>query len=284
MKKTVDSRIGEGKRPPITSLPILPGVIVLAVAAILVFAGVLFVMRRAELIEFPQFIENWFNREDAPATRGELSWEEIIADIGGNRVDVSYNHGDSVDWSSLTLDEIFSVDAYPNYYQIYTVTYRTGDRQTSSNISYMRSSDKRRIEFVSGKLSDKTVITDGERVKITDDSGSKIFSLSDYEKDFTPEGEVGMPTATDLKAKLYSYAECDYSIEFLLDSSTNVMKITLTDKITGNREEYELLTESGVITSMVMYRVDESLPYYELRTSALVTDVNFSGAQFIIND
>lgn len=282
--KITPSEEGVVKKTPVTSLPIAPGIAVIGFVALVVFIAVLFVMRQSGLIIFPEFIENFISGDNGSDQSSDVSWDQILNEIGGTEVDFEYAQGDDVDWSELTLDEIFSVNAYDNYYQVYTLTYVSDLSSVSSSVSYMRSGEKCRIEYISGKFSNKTVIFDGSRVKITEDGQSKIYEYSDYYPEFSPEGEVGLPTAAHLKAKLADYSKNEYTCSLSVDSESNVFRITFTERTTGNREVYDIKAESGIVLSHSIYAGDSKSPYYELKTSALVTDVNYSGVQFIITE
>ena len=109
----------------------------------------------------------------------------------------------------------------------------------------------------------KRMLYDTVRIQIFDGATghSKVFALNEWfslsnEEDrelltllygFSPKGELGLPSMSDVLTLLDSEEISDYEIRLVKEEKRHYILVSFTYTLTGVKEEYELDLETGII-------------------------------------
>ena len=134
----------------------------------------------------------------------------------------------------------------------------------------------------------KRMIYDAVRIQVFDGATaqSKVFSMNEWfslseQKDgdlfallygFSPKGEIGVPSISDVLQQLDKEQIRDYRIELVREEGEHYIRISFTYVLTGVQEAYDLDLETGIIL-----RAQSSLNgevYYTVETEELSFDVS----------
>lgn len=262
-------------------LPIIPGISLIALGVIAVFLVAVFIMSRFGIIKLPEFIDNLIN-PNAGETKTENSpWDELISAIGGKEENTVFSIGDA-DYSSVSLSTVFPEIRPENYFQLFALAERSGATERKTEIAAMYSGECVRFTSYADGQAEKSVIYDGRKVKVTDSTGSRVFSADEaYIAAFPPEGEVGLPSFDKLGQRLKEYEAGGKSITVMYDSVNCTFRVSVFDDGTGIKEEYDVRADLGVVLSCRLFSDNSDIPYYELTTTALLTSVEYTDEQFV---
>ena len=261
-------------------LPIMPGVIVIAALSAVVFLAAIFVMSRYGIIRLPAFIENIISSRPDETKTESSPWDELLSSLGGKNEITSFSP-ERADYSSVRLSEILPTMIPDGYFQLYSLTENAA---RTKEISVMRLGEKCRLTSYTDGEAKLSVVYDGSGAKITDTGGSLTYKKGDaFLASFNPESEVGIPSVSRLAGILNDYEnDADGTYSVMYDSVSGIFRVTCVRQA-GIREEYDVRADLGVIIACRMYAGEADSPYYDLTTTALLTEVSYLDEQFVLD-
>ena len=266
----------------VKALPIMPGIVLIALGLVAVFLVAAFVMCRFGIIKLPEFMSNIFSPNPKETRTENSPWEELLASIGGKRENTDFSLGNA-DFAMVSLSSVFSKTRPENYFQQFLLTERSNGTERETEISSMYCGDRVRMTVYANGQTEKTIVSDGTSTKITDQTGSVIFSVQELNASgFYPESEVRLPSPDKLKERLVRYEAGDNKISVMYDSVNCIFRISVTDNGTGVCEEYDVKADIGVILACRLFLIGDEKPYYEMTTTALFTSVEYTDEQFTV--
>ena len=262
------------ERTDVTTLPILPGTLLIAAGILLAFLVMMAVLYNAQILTPPAFLQGLFT-QNAVNTPDDGFSEEFLASLSGHSPLTDPANEKLLDLSADSLREILlGITPVDAYYHTATVTWAdANERFTTTQVFYLVSGDRLHGEvFQPGKLP-KQLTADRDTFYIREGNASRRFARGENSS-FTPEGELGLPSLTRMQ-KMISEAEAGkytLSLETMLDSPC--IRATFTDTISGVRETFDVMPDYGIIVSAYSYLPERQSPYYMMQTNSVLTDVS----------
>lgn len=255
-----------------TTLPILPGTIVLLLALFLLLAGLFTVLYRAELIALPAAVQGWF----APAQKEETSPSapDYLPTLSGQTAGTESLRS----LAGLSLREkVLAAYKPETVYQYFTVTWVTGESSRTWEVYCIASDGARRADvYENGQFVRLTVERDG-RQYVRDAHAGRYTPTKDG---FSVEAEIGLPSLAMLQQRIADGLEAEYTPSTF--NLCETVTVTFTDPDGGTRESYEILPDTGVIVSAVSTLPDAVLPHYYMSTQTLLTSFTVDKSVFEI--
>ncbi len=260
-------------RAKITTLPLLPGTVVLAAGMLALFLIVLLIAYGTGILPVPTFLSGLFRSEETAEEPNRFS-ESFLASLEGVTIDLDAADGRLLSASDDTLLELLAATERPqSLYQIFTVTWIDGSVYRTRQIYLLCAGEKLRAEiFASGKM-EKYIVCDGRTMYVWENGDARRFAYREDDR-FFAESELGLPSLVQIRKKLAAAGEGASALSLQTVLNAPGISAVFTDPLTGAEEAYELLPDCGAVTSAYCRLPGASSPYYLLTTNSLMIDVS----------
>lgn len=262
------------QRTDVTTLPILPGTILITVGVLAAFFVLMAVLYSAQILTPPAFLQGVFTPDDDLAPDDGFS-AEFISSLTGHSPLTDPADEKLLDLSPESLrDLLLRVTPVDAYYHSVTVTWAgDGDQFTVAQVYCLVSGDRLHGELYTERSTPKQLTINKDTVYIREGVHSRQFQSGD-DYTFTPEGELGLPSLTRMQ-KMIAEAEAGkytLTLETMLDSPC--IRAVFTDALSGVREVFDVMPDYGIIVTAASYLPEETSPYYMMQTNSILTDLS----------
>lgn len=261
-------------RADVTTLPILPGTILITVGVLVSFLLLMTILYSAHILTPPAFLEGIFS-QDAEDTPDDGFSDQFLASLTGHSPLTDSANEKLLDLSPDALrDMLLGITTVDSYYHSATVTWSdANNRFTAAQVSCLVSGDRFHGESHVTGISSKQLTADADTLYIREGSSSRRFPRGE-EYAFTPESELGLPSLARMQ-KMIAEAEAGkytLTMETMLDSPC--IRAIFTDTASGVREIFDVLPDYGIIVTASSYLPGEQSPYYMVQTNSILTDIS----------
>ena len=262
------------QRSDVTTLPIIPGTILIAAGILAAFLVMMAVLYSTQVLTPPAFLEGIFSREDGNTPDDGFS-DAFISSLTGHAPLNDPSSEKFLDMSAETLrDLILNVTPPEKYYYSATVTWADGgERLTVAQVYYLVSGDKLHGEIYTATTTPKRLTAHADTFYIRENSTSRIFQRSE-DSSFTPEGELGLPSLSRMQKMISEAADGKYTLTVESVQDSPCIRATFTDTISGVKEIFDVMPDYGIIVNAASYLPDRQSPYYSMQTSSILTDIS----------
>lgn len=262
------------QRTDVTTLPILPGTILITVGVLAAFFVLMAVLYSAQILTPPAFLQGVFTPDDDLAPDDGFS-AEFISSLTGHSPLTDPADEKLLDLSPESLrDLLLRVTPVDAYYHSVTVTWAgDGDQFTVAQVYCLVSGDRLHGELYTERSTPKQLTINKDTVYIREGAHSRQFQSGD-DYTFTPEGELGLPSLTRMQ-KMIAEAEAGkytLTLETMLDSPC--IRAIFTDTLSGVREIFDVMPDYGIIVTASSYLPEGTSPYYMMQTNSILTDIS----------
>ena len=267
------------QRTDVTTLPILPGTILITTCVLLAFLLLMAVLYSTQILAPPAFLQGIFTPEDENTPDDGFS-AEFIASLSGYAPLNDSENGKFLNMSTEALrDLLLNVTPIDSYYHFATVTWEEGNnRFTTSQVYYLISDGKIHAQSLMADGMPKQIIVNADTFYIQEGLSSRRFART-TDSSFTPESELGLPSLSRMQ-KMIEEAEIgkyQLALETVLDSPC--IRVSFTDTVSGVREVFDVMPDYGIIVTAYSYLPDGQSPYYIMQTNAILTDISGFGEE-----
>ena len=269
MKRREDS----ASRARITTLPILPGTLVLGGCLLAAFLILLFLIYKSGMLPVPAPLARLIHGEEQTKEPDRFA-ESFLRSLEGRPADTEGGPGRLL---SLGEEDLLSLllaaERADTLYQALTVTWVDGEAYRTAQIYALNAGERMRAEvFSSGQL-EKFIVADAQSLYVWEHGAAAVFPRR-ADSGFTPESEIGMPSLSDIQKKLAAARRGEYVLTLRTVRDAPGIFTVFTDPATGVEETYEILPDCGAVISAYCRLPDAVTPYYILTTEQLMTDVS----------
>ncbi len=256
----------------ITSLPIIPGTLILSAIMLIAFALLFIVLNRQQMIDLPLWIERIIGTAPEERNEGDSFSQAFLDSLNGTAQPVQenlvYMETDTETLFSLLMNTV-STDSF---YQSCTLKRLSSDGKTvTQQIFRIVSNGCEHTEILANGQLVKTFTANKDTIQITEQGESRLFPRNGTV--FSPEGELGLPSLIRMHTMLLQAESGKYALSLSASNGTSCIRAEFTDTISGTREVYEVLPDCGLIFAAQSYLPGESTPYYVLTTNSLLSQV-----------
>ncbi|MGM9653376.1 MAG: hypothetical protein ACI3XP_07040 [Eubacteriales bacterium] len=267
MKKRTDK-----KRAEITTLPILPGTLVICGCILAVLLVLLLVFYYTGILSPPPFLSRilYGNAESGPESG---FGEEFLASLNGKEPELYEEDVRLLDLSEPQLKELLLQSApVDSWYQLADITWTDGAAAfTKWQVLCIASGERAHVEVFSGAHSlTKYIISDASSFYIRENESARLFSRTGEYASFTPQSEAGMPSYARMQQMIAEAEEGKYELSLQTVQSSPCIRASFTDALSGVREIFEVMPDCGLILNAYSYLPGEDTPYYQMQTSAVM--------------
>lgn len=263
----------EASRSAITTLPILPGTLVLCGCMCLLFITILIAVYASGMAELPGFLSAFLgDGDEVQADDGFPS--DFLASLSGNAPVT-----DPLDEALLNLspealrDLLLRCTPEENYFQQMDVLRTDGSAFQTTRVTYIVSQGRVYVHSKASSGSAREILCVEDRCRITENGESRIFTMGE-ESSFTPEGEAGIPSFTRMQRMMAEAEEGKYILSTEITEGSPCIRVQFTDPVSGVREIFDVLPDVGVILSASSVLPDADVPYYQMTTVSVLTDLS----------
>ena len=259
----------------ITTLPIMPGTLILCGCTLLIFLAVISAMAFAGMVQVPDFLAGFFGQDDGALTDDGFA-EDFLASLSGNAPDLHAVNETLLDLSADSLkDLLLSSRPAASYYQNIEVTWTDGASVFRKNqIHYIVSGERVRVECYPIDGVPKYVICNSEHFWIMEGSSARLFSRGDPDSPLSPQSECGIPSLSRMQAMIAEADAGKYSLSLETVMNSPCIRVSFTDTVSGVREVFDVMPDRGVIIAAASYLPGSDMPYYQMSTAAILTDLS----------
>ena len=269
MKKQTTSQ-----RTDVTTLPILPGTILITVGILVAFFVLMAVLYSTQILTPPAFLQGIFTPGDDVTPDDGFS-SEFISSLSGHSPLTDPANEKLLDLSPESLRNLL-LDITPinAYYHSTTVTWAgAGNQFTVAQVYYLVSDGRMHGEMLAEGNTPKQLTVNDGTVYIREGANARHFQTGEGYT-FHPEGELGLPSLSRMQ-KMISEAEVGkytLTLETMLDSPC--IRAVFTDALSGVREVFDVMPDYGIIVTAASYLPEETSPYYMMQTNSILTDLS----------
>lgn len=261
-------------RTDVTTLPIVPGTILITVGILVAFLVLMSVLYSTQILTPPAFLQGIFSQgAEAPPDDGFA--DQFLSSLTGHSPLTDRANEKLLDLTPEALREIIlGINPVKEYYHSATVTWAdTNDRFTAVQVYCLVSGDRLRGEIYYTGSTSKQLIADAGTLYIREGSLSRRFPRN-AEATFTPESELGLPSLSRMQKMIAEAEEGKYTLamETVLDSPC--IRATFTDTVSGVREVFDVMPDYGIIINAASYMPNSQSPYYMMQTNTILTDIS----------
>ena len=258
----------------ITTLPILPGTLLLCGCTLAVFLAIFCAMAFAGMITLPPFLEDFFG-QGSGAEDDDGFAQDFLSSLSGNAPDLHETDEKLLDLSADSLKELLLASRpAASYYQCMDITWTDGASVfNKSQVYFIVSGERVHAEIYPVGGTAKHMICDDTRFWIREGTESRLFSRRDNSA-FTPEGECGIPSLSRMQAMIAASEEGKYTLQLETVQNSPCIRVSFTDTISGVQEVYDVMPDRGVILSAASSLPGTEMPYYQVTTTSILTDLN----------
>ena len=241
-----------------TSMSMVPGLIVLSIVILAIVVMAVVFLSRMGLLEIP-----FLGGESTTPADTKVSFaEELLSRLPPP----SDKEGESV-FLTITPDELETIVSEASkevdHYHRMRITYSSGVKRITYAEVVSKGGKFRADLKDSQGLVLKRMLYDTVRIQVFDGATghSKVFALNEWfslssEEDrelltllygFSPKGELGLPSMSDVLTLLDSEEISDYEIRLVKEEKRHYILVSFTYTLTGVKEEYELDLETGIV-------------------------------------
>lgn len=262
----------ETSRSAITTLPILPGTLVLCGCTLLLFIGILIAVYASGMSPLPDFLEGIFGKgDDVQEDDGFAS--DFLASLSGNAPKLDQADEKLLDLSPEALLDVLlrSVPA-ENYYHQMNVLHTDGVAFHTTHVTYIVSEGRVYIRTQSASGTNREILCLPDRIRISEAGSSRVIPRT-QEDTFIPEGEAGIPSFTRLQEMLSQAQEGKYLLTVEVTEDSPCIRVQFTEEVSGVTEVYDVLPDLGIIFSASSSLAGRDATYYQMSTVSLLTDL-----------
>lgn len=263
----------ENTRSAITTLPILPGTLVLCGCTLLLFLIILAAVYGSGMMELPGFLSGFLGEGDAVQEDDGFA-ADFLAALSGNAPVLDQADETLLDLSPQALrDLLLRSSPADSYYQQMDVLRTDGTSFQTIRVTYVMSEERVYIhlEFPDGMQREILCVRD--QYRITENGKSRVFPRTETDS-FTPEGEAGIPSFTRMQQMLAEAESGKYILSTETTANSPCIRVQFTDAVSGVREVFDVLADLGVILSATSVLPGTDVPYYQMTTVSLLTDLS----------
>ena len=263
----------DNPRSTITTLPLLPGTLVLCGCTLLLFLGILVAMYAGGMITGPEFLTDLFG--EGSGDEGDDGFSAgFLASLNGSAHDLSAPSEELLDLSPDSLKELLLASTpVSSYYQTMEVTWTDGTVFHKTTVHYIVSGDHVHAEIYPAAGTPQTITCNGERFLLREDGVSRVFSRTGVYADFTPEGAAGIPRLSRMQAMIAAAEEGKYELSMETVQDSPCIRVRFTDTLSGVEENFDVLPDLGVILAASSALPGTETPYYQMTTTSILTDL-----------
>lgn len=258
------------KRDDITTLPLLPGTLILVGTLFVLFLILSLVLHHYDILHFPEFLETWiasYRQEPEEITFAE----SFFASLDGKTPAENAGENLYLTMSDENLKEILLAGKMPeSLYWKATVAWMHGDDYVSANVHYIVQGDRVYAYAQSAQTISRLLICDTETVYIQENGQGRTFPRTD---DFSPLSELGLPSLAHMQKQLANAEDGSYTLTLGETLQSTCIQIRYTDPVTQMTDMWEVLPDCGVVVSVSSTLPNMQTPYYAVFTTSLMTDL-----------
>ncbi len=258
----------------ITTLPIMPGTLIVCGCTLAFFLAVFSVMAFAGMITVPDFLAPLFGQASGSAEDDGFA-ENFLASLSGNAPDLNTADEKLLDLSEDSLkDLLLASRPADSYYQCMDVTWTDGASVfNKSQVYFIVSGDRIHAEIYPVGGIPKYMNCSSTQFWIREAGESRLFSRSDSSS-FTPEGECGIPSLTRMQAMIAEAEEGKYALQLETVMHSPCIRVSFTDAVSGVMETFDVMPDRGLIIAASSCLPGSEMPYYQMTTTAILTDLS----------
>ena len=258
----------------ITTLPIVPGTLVLFGCTLAFFLAIFIAMAFADMITVPGFLAPLFGQSDKSAEDDGFS-EDFLASLSGNTPDLHSSDEKLLDMSADSLkDLLLASKPADSYYQCMDVTWTDGASVFNKfQVYFVVSGERIHAEIYPVGAPPKIMNCSSTQFWISEAGASRLFSRSESSS-LTPEGECGIPSLSRMQAMIAEADEGKYTLQLETVSSSPCIRVIFTDAVSGVRETYDVMPDRGLIIAASSCLPGSEMPYYQMTTTSILTDLS----------
>ena len=261
-------------RHTITTLPIMPGTLLLCGCTLAAFLAIFCVMAFAGMITLPDFLADIFGQGSGSAEDDGFA-EDFLASLSGNAPDLQTADEKLLDLSADSLKELLLASRpADSYYQCMDVTWTDGSSVfNKSRVYFIVSGDHVHAEVYPVDGTPKYMICDNTQFWIREDGNARTFSRTESSS-LTPEGECGIPSLSRMQAMIAAADAGQYTLQLETVQRSPCIRVSFTDTVSGVTEIYDVMPDRGLIIAASSCLPGSEMPYYQMSTTAILTDLS----------
>ncbi len=262
----------DAAKADITTLPIVPGTIILSAVMLIAFALLFVVLNVHQMIDLPLWIERIIGTAPEEVDESDSFSQAFLDSLKGSSQPVQeemlYLKSDNDTLLSLLLN----TEPTDSFYQSCTLVRTASDGKTvTQQIFRIVTEDREHTEILANGHLLKTITASADSILITERGSTRTFKRTDTA--FTPESELGLPSFSRMHAMLRQAENGKYTLSLSATNGASCIRAEFTDTVSGTREIYEVLPDCGLIFAAESYLPGQSTPYYVLTTNSLLSDI-----------
>ena len=267
-KKTSDSQ------HTITTLPIMPGTLILCGCTLAFFLVIFSIMAYAGMITVPDFLAPLFGQANNSAADDGFA-KDFLASLNGHAPDLHTEYKKLLDLSEDSLkDLLLASRPADSYYQCMDVTWTDGASSFhKSQVYFIVSGERIHAEVFPVDGPPKYMNCSSSQFWIREGSESRLFSRSDSSS-FSPEGECGIPSLSRMQAMIAEAETGKYTLQMETVKNSPCIRVIFTDAVSGVRETYDVMPDRGLIVAASSCLPGSEMPYYQMTTTTILTDLS----------
>ena len=258
----------------ITTLPILPGTLLLCGCTLAVFLAVFCAMAFAGMITLPDFLEGFFGQGSGSEDDDGFA-QDFLASLSGSAPDLQTADERLLDLSADSLKELLLASRpSDSYYHCMDITWTDGASVfNKSQVYFIVSEERVYAEIYPLGGTPKYMICDDTQFWIREGNESRLFSRSD-DSALTPEGECGIPSLSRMQAMIAASEKGQYTLQLETVQNSPCIRVSFTDTTSGVQEVYDVMPDRGLIVAASSSLPGKEMPYYQVITTAILTDLS----------
>ena len=262
----------ENSRSAITTLPILPGTLVVCGCTLLLFLVILAAVYGSGMLQLPGFLEELLGERDAVQEDDGFA-ADFLASLSGNAPVLDQADETLLDFSPEALrDLLMRSSPVDSYYHQMDVLRTDGTAFQTIRVTYVVSEGRVYIRQDSPNGTRREILCVPDRMQITENGQSRLFTRTEADA-FTPEGEAGIPSFSRMQRMLAEAEEGKYILSTETVADSPCIRVQFTDSVSGVSEVFDVLPDMGVILSAASTLPGTGVPYYQMTTVSLLTDL-----------
>jgi len=265
----------EASRSGITTLPIVPGTLILCAALLAAFFLLFFALYRAGVVSLPSFIDNIFHTH-VDGGQSDTFSDEFLASLKGHSPLEEASDTLLLDLSDDALrDLLLAAEITDSYYQSLEITWTNeAETFTKSQVFLLASGERVYAEVFTSEHSLKHLICDADTFFLREGRNSRHFSRNPGSDTLTPQSEIGIPSLSRMQKILREAEAGTYTLSLETVLQAACIRVSYTDAATGVREVFDVLPDCGLIVNAASYLPGAASPYYLLQTKSVMTDIS----------
>ena len=271
MKKQKDKN-----RAEITTLPILPGTLLICGTFLAGFLILVAALYYSGVVSLPPVLENLLHggRGQDPES---VFQEQFLASLEGNAPALDEADVRLLDLSPGELKTLLlACEPAQSSYQLADVIRTSGASVFSkTEVLCITSGARTHVEvWSSTRTVEKLVIANETEMYIREGADARHFSRTGEWASFTPQGEAGLPSLARMQRMIAEADEGKYELSLTTVLSSPCIRASFTDTLSGTREVFEVMPDTGLILNAASYLPGDETPYYQMQTTSVLLNLS----------